>query len=727
MKITDSDTNSDNANLDDMAASLPFTFEETLRKYSREDFSDDVEEAERTRRQVREQFPLDEWEELPLQRYALGQEEVDDSYCWWLEWNSGSLGSISGGSARKHLIYKQKSGDWYYPDKYDDVGEAWAAVRSGFLEAFELAAQGRWVEADDIEALQGAAALLSKTLTVYFPGEKLPVHSKTHLRTFLDRLGFGDEYSRADGTLRLNQLLHRKLRQIPRLSDWRPKELERLLYTWGNPNTANRVVKISPGENARYWDDCLENGYIRVGWEEVGDLREFESKSDFEEAFHRACHDKHNGATSTLSKKANEVWTLRKLDSGDIIVANRGKSQVLAVGTVKDPGYLWLDDVDTYNHAVTVDWDTDYEQQIPRQERWGMVTVTEVSNELYETILRNKAEGDSGVHIPGKPIYETIATALKRKGQAVLFGPPGTGKTYTARQFAVWWLTRGVDSQRRISMDGAASIEEIEQRLTGGDPADDTTPGPLTFMTFHPSYSYEDFVEGFRPAPSQGDRLELMLEDGAFKRLCNRARNHPDQRYLLIIDEINRANLSKVFGELVTVLERDKRGMTVTLPQSKQPFDVPPNVFILGTMNTVDRSLRHIDAALRRRFRFIEMMPDLEQLRGATVGDLPVDDFLDALNRRVMQREGRHKQIGHSYLMVDGAAVSQPEDFAELFRHEIIPLLQEYCYDDFGALCDYLGEGIVNRDMETFRDDVLEDPNRLVEALTNHLIEPPAE
>ena len=194
---------------------------------------------------------------------------------------------------------------------------------------------------------------------------------------------------------------------------------------------------------------------------------------------------------------------------------------------------------------------------------------------------------------------------------------------------------------------------------------------PLTRVTFHPSYTYEDFIEGFRPHAGGAGGLSLALEDGLFKRVCRAAQANPGRPYLLLIDEINRGNVAKIMGELLTLLERDKRGLTLTLPQSKETFSVPPNVFLLGTMNTADRSIKLLDAALRRRFAFLECMPDSELLHGAEVGDLALDDFLDGLNQRIARFEGREKQVGHSYLLVDGQPVDEVEEFAARFREEV--------------------------------------------------------
>ncbi|HOK45112.1 MAG TPA: AAA family ATPase, partial [Bryobacteraceae bacterium] len=240
--------------------------------------------------------------------------------------------------------------------------------------------------------------------------------------------------------------------------------------------------------------------------------------------------------------------------------------------------------------------------------------------------------------------------------------------------------------------------------------------GPLTRLTFHASYSYEDFIEGFRPVDTGNGSLVLRLEAGVFKRVCREAQANPTKPYMVLIDEINRANVAKVFGEIITLLEKDKRGLPITLPQSKESFTIPPNVYLLGTMNTADRSIKLLDAALRRRFAFLELMPDSSLLRGK-VGNLLVDEFLDELNRRIAEREGREKQIGHSFLLDGDGPVVDPGEFARRFRQEILPLLQEYCYDDYTVLAKYIGEKLVDKDAQMLNEEILAKPDRLIEAL----------
>ena len=280
------------------------------------------------------------------------------------------------------------------------------------------------------------------------------------------------------------------------------------------------------------------------------------------------------------------------------------------------------------------------------------------------------------------------ASVLERKKQMIFYGPPGTGKTYSATAFVRWWL----DQQ-------------------GGD------PGTFTQVTFHPSYAYEEFVEGFRPSQAAASAgLHLALRDGLFKQVCSAAEADPHRRHVLLIDEINRANVPRVFGELLTLLEADKRATTLRLPTSGTEFSIPANVYVVGTMNTADRSLRTLDAALRRRFAFVELMPDPSLLAGATVNDLPLDDLLEGLNTRLVSHAGRERQVGHSFFMQDGQPLTSAESLGQVVRLEVIPLLQEIAYDDYRKLALYLGADIVNVAEQRLASFV-EDDDKLIAAL----------
>ena len=710
------------------------TLSQAAARFDRSTHESDRQAYQSQRAEILKRFPRDKWPDMALEDYALGQAAAEDTYCGRLEYKSPAVGGIGGGAAKKHIIYKPRNREgWYFPKGFSNERQAWDRLRSEFVRAFELAGRGDWEGIDELRTLARGPALKLKSLHVNFPGEVLPVYSTAHLRHFLRSLGRPPAETKVPSVVALNRLLLAALRREPRLADWNTEELAWLLYDWRDPRKTKRVLKIEPGRDARFWDECLREGYICVGWDDVGDLASFESKEAFLARFEEA--HPHDGHLTQAKRKGNELWKLREMEPGDLVVANRGTGRVLAVGEVVEPGYRWADERPEGRHTVAVKWDTTYARSVTLPARWAAVTVAKVPDTLLKTIL----DRPSGPRKPDRKVvdavYWRIAAGLERKGQLILYGPPGTGKTYRARRFAVWWLLRQmdreeadavfVDADRLREAERELSTSQLPSRdvLKQADSAATTNVDPLTRVTFHPSYAYQDFIEGFRPHAGGAGGLSLSLEDGVFKRVCRAAQANPGRPYLLLIDEINRGNVAKIMGELLTLIERDKRGLTLTLPQSKETFSVPPNVFLLGTMNTADRSIKLLDAALRRRFAFIECMPDSELLNGAEVGDLALDDFLDGLNKRIARSEGREKQVGHSYLLVDGQPVDEVEEFAARFREEILPLLQEYCYDDYAMLAKFIGSELVDADAGALSADKVDDAEQLVATLAREFDE----
>lgn len=216
--------------------------------------------------------------------------------------------------------------------------------------------------------------------------------------------------------------------------------------------------------------------------------------------------------------------------------------------------------------------------------------------------------------------------------------------------------------------------------------------------------------------------MHFVLRDGIFKKLCKDATAQPDQDFYLIIDEINRGDIPRIFGELLTVLEQDKRGRSILLPLTGTPFVVPPNVYLIGTMNTADRSIALLDTALRRRFGFIELMPDYTMLGTTTVEDIPLGLWLKALNERIcanVGRDARNLQIGHSYLLEHERPIGDMSTFARVLQEDILPLLEEYCYEDYTILEKILGSSLVDVQGQRIREELFEPSNRtlLVQAL----------
>ena len=257
----------------------------------------------------------------------------------------------------------------------------------------------------------------------------------------------------------------------------------------------------------------------------------------------------------------------------------------------------------------------------------------------------------------------------------ILYGVPGTGKTFLTAAYAVAIC----DNQ---------PLRETPDKKRYKQLCDD---GRIKFVTFHQSYSYEDFIEGIKPTITNGN-ISYEVKAGIFKKFCDDARNK-NWNFVFIIDEINRGNISKIFGELITLIEDDKREeLSVTLPYSQEEFTVPKNVYIIGTMNTADRSIALLDTALCRRFNFVEMMPRPELLK-SDVDGVNLQKILAELNKNIKNLYDRDHTIGHAYFM----KCESRADIDKVFRNKIIPLLQEYFFDDYERINEVL-DGVKSYD-----------------------------
>ena len=367
---------------------------------------------------------------------------------------------------------------------------------------------------------------------------------------------------------------------------------------------------------------------------------------------------------------------------------------IKAVGSIKsNPGN---------GERIEVDWEDNYDQRewyhyVYQPTIWEVLPIQEMSRRLIAFAFEGEAQDIEWFHanLPAwKNIEDEIvdeeldAESGSRDPQnLILYGPPGTGKTWSTMAEAV----RLADD---LDIDNEMLVDHNRRRELRVRYDELRELGQIGFVTFHQNYSYEDFVEGLRPKPIAGGGFELKPEPGIFRRMAEAARKSPEN-HILIIDEINRANISKVFGELITLLERDKRlrmdeELKLRLPYSREQFGVPANLHVIGTMNTADRSIALLDTALRRRFEFKELMPKPSTLQAASEATkIDLVAMLTRINDHIEYLFDREHQIGHAYLI----ACEKEDDVDIVMRHKIIPLLAEYFYEDWSKVAAVLGDG----------------------------------
>lgn len=426
----------------------------------------------------------------------------------------------------------------------------------------------------------------------------------------------------------------------------------------------------SPGDNASMWDEFYEAGIMAIGWGEIGDLKAFDSK-DVMKAKMKEVFD------SSLSYKnaAHATWQFaNEMKVGDIIFVKKGMHQLVGRGIVTSDYEYDNERADEYANFRKVNWTHKGEWAHPGQA--VMKTLTDITAyteyvEKLNALFENESEDDIEETSKNYPVYTAedfldevfmpedeyvkLVGILKKKKNIILQGAPGVGKTFAAKRLA-------------YSIMGVKDIDRV------------------MMVQFHQSYSYEDFIMGFRPSTTG-----FELKKGAFYNFCKKAEIDSDNDYFFIIDEINRGNLSKIFGELFTLIENDKRGISLQLLYSDEKFAVPKNVYIIGMMNTADRSLAMLDYALRRRFAFFEIKPGFET-DGFREYRMAIDNekfnklinCVENLNNAISSDEslGDGFCIGHSYFCNLSADSIDDLSLSGIVEYEIIPLLKEYWFDE---------------------------------------------
>ena len=385
----------------------------------------------------------------------------------------------------------------------------------------------------------------------------------------------------------------------------------------------------------------------------------------------------------------HDYHPLHRAQPGDVMLVRTG-GRGRGIGVVHKNEYQ--DGFDE-NHRLHVLWlnkmSADVPQMNPRLPGFSRAEKTTKafrSTPTYETtfkLLDRLSQGNREELMPDQeqPQNPDVEHPLNQ----ILYGPPGTGKTYHT-----------VD--RALAIIDDESVEDVEHDIERFRGLRDS--GQIAMVTFHQNYAYEDFIEGIRPALGDGADGQIRYErcDGIFKQIAEAAKEEMDKPFVLIIDEINRGNIAKIFGELITLIEDSRRlgaddETKVTLPYSKDSFGVPNNLYLIGTMNTADRSIQLLDTALRRRFDFVEMMPKPEII-SENVEGVDCKRMLEEMNKRITALLDRERQIGHTYLL----RVHDMAGLSYAFQNKIFPLLQEYFFDDWSKIRAVLGQNHFVRD-----------------------------
>ena len=427
----------------------------------------------------------------------------------------------------------------------------------------------------------------------------------------------------------------------------------------------------SPGKGAKIWDECYDNNIMAIGWDAIGDLRAYNSKDEIKQVM-----NKHYDPSRSYIHSACATWEFaNEMKPGDIVFAKNGMHLIIGRGIVKSD-YIYDPQRKEFKNIRKVEWTDRGEWECSRQS--PMKTLTDITsftdyveqlNLFFDSDMLDdaktletsyptydKARFLDSVYMD-EDSYDTLVSLVKSKKNIILQGAPGVGKTFVAKRLA--YSMMGVKDPNRVMM-----------------------------VQFHQSYSYEDFIMGFRPCENG-----FKLKHGVFYEFCKRAEVDSDNDYFFIIDEINRGNLSKIFGELFMLLESDKRGVSLQLLYADEKFSIPENLYIIGMMNTADRSLAMLDYALRRRFAFYNLKPAFEsdgfKSYQKSINNDKFDKLIECikqLNLAIKSDEslGSGFCIGHSYFCdLDKFETHEFESsLTRIVDFEIIPLLSEYWFDD---------------------------------------------
>lgn len=670
-------------------------------------------------------FPLVDLGKLTLEEYVVVKSKYEDTYkdtfTYWLERRKNTGGAIGGGNASKFYIYMDNTGDYCvgYGSKKrylqgDELKSEYSNLNKTIIKAIELAKEDKVSEIKNVNCPIWNMVLL-KILSIYVPDKFMDIFSSNVLLPLAETLNLNIDIV-PENIIEINYEATKALLLMDAFKDWSILNLSEFIYSRFSKNDRKSVYWVLGHnyEEGSVLDDFIKNNKIAIGYFNE-DLSDYITNTEQLKE-----HLKNNNCDNNIIRSLGYFSEIRK---GDKVILKSSYTagpnkkttifKVSAIAEVLEDVALGYEYDEKLIHTLPVKWISTEIKEIEGINY--LKTIAPIKNSKILDIILNEYKQPKMDDDNGNVESEDLDTEEKN---IILYGPPGTGKTYNVINKAL----EIIDKEGYLELENKGDREEIINKYKKLVDA-----GQIAFCTFHQSYGYEEFVEGLK---SDGNG-NFINEDGILKRLAynaafeglkndsklnkekyldkketvikfiNEAKSFKDsKRFVLIIDEINRGNISKIFGELITLLEEDKRigkqnQITVKLPYSKELFSIPNNLYIIGTMNTSDKSIAQIDIALRRRFVFEEMMPKYDILE--EIDGIDIEKLLICINKRIEFLLDRDHMIGHAYFI----NLKTKADIINTIKNKVIPLLQEYFYGDNERVGMILG-GIGSSKADTY-------------------------